>query len=293
MIELAPEGAPGLYRQGVAGDTFNTATYLARAGLDTHMLTRLGDDEYSQIILDRIRQEGIGKGSSSELITRCKNRRPGLYMISTDTEGERRFSYWREQSPARELFDQTLALPDFDVFYFSGITLATTRSGIFNLKSLLQELRQRQCTIVFDPNYRPALWDDREQARRFYGEVLPKCDIALPSIEDEKALWDIETEEDCLALYSEFNLRELVIKGHDLTTHVHCGQQQVIRKATPVEAVDTTGAGDAFNAGYLAARFTGRSIDDAITSAQNLSAKVIQHPGAILPTNYPQENKGD
>jgi 2-dehydro-3-deoxygluconokinase len=288
MVELAPDGESGQFRQGFAGDCFNTATYLARAGLETHFLTRLGKDSFSKEIVALAQSEGIQK----DLIECCAGRQPGLYIIKTDEEGERHFTYWRENSPAREMFDKPLTLPDFDVFYFSGITLAVTRSGIYNLKSLLQELRQRQCTIVFDPNYREALWDSREQAQRFYREVLPKCDIALPSLEDEEALWGTTTETRCQEMYAEFNLQELVIKGRELTTHVYSGDQHRVKQASAMQAVDTTGAGDAYNAGYLSARLTGRSIEDAIDSAQELAAKVIQQPGAILPNTNKTSAEG-
>jgi 2-dehydro-3-deoxygluconokinase len=279
MIEMASAGQKGKYTQGVAGDSFNTAVYLARAGLAVDYLTRLGDESFSDIILQHLVAEGIG----TDLIQRCRGRQPGLYLISNDESGERQFTYWREHSPARDMFDQAPALDAYHAFYFTGITLAVTRCGLDNLKDTLRGLKRQGCSIIFDPNYRPGLWRDREQARQHYREVLPLCDILLPTLEDETALWGIETVDACHAMYRELDVREIVIKGCDLTTHVFAGEQTFKQRAQPVTALDTTGAGDAFNAGYLAQRLQGKSIEAAVTGAQQLSAAVVQHRGAILP----------
>lgn len=279
MVELAAERASGLYRRGVAGDSYNTAIYLARAGLSVNYLTRLGDDTLSDDILTHLRSESIG----DTLIERIAGRRPGLYLIENDAEGERLFHYWRDHAPVRELFTQPLQLRDIDVFYFTGITLAVTRAGLTQLVALLDALRAQGCRIVFDPNYRPVLWDDAEQARRHCAAVLPFCDTVLPTLQDEAALWDVHTFEACRDHYQQYGVAELVIKGADLISHVFTAEEHFEQQAPLISAVDTTGAGDAFNAGYLAARLTGGGLRTALTNAQQLSAEVVQHRGAILP----------
>ncbi|MCB1842697.1 MAG: sugar kinase [Halioglobus sp.] len=279
MLEMAAASEPGLYRAGVAGDTFNTAVYLARAGLDVAYLTRLGDDSFSGDILRRMREEGIG----TELVERCAGARPGLYLISNDARGERHFHYWRDAAPVRSLFDQPLPAPDAGLFYFSGITLAVTRSGRDNFLRLLGELRARGCRIAYDSNYRPQLWDSVAQAREYNRSVLPLCDIALPTLADDCLLWDISTVQACRALYADAGTGEIVVKAADLTAQAFAGPLHAQRRAAPVRALDTTGAGDAFNAGYLAARLNGASLDDALRAAQALAATVVQYHGAIIP----------
>jgi 2-dehydro-3-deoxygluconokinase len=279
MVELAAENNGGLYRRGVAGDSYNTAIYLSRAGLQVSYLTRLGDDALSDDIIAHLTAEGIG----DRLIKRVANYRPGLYLIDNDPQGERHFHYWRDHAPARELFAQPLHLPDIDVFYFTGITLAVTRAGLEHVLALLGELRAQGCRIVFDPNYRPALWDNIQQARQHCAAVLPLCDTVLPTLSDDMALWDIRTVEASRAHYQRYGASELVIKGADLVAHAFTAAEHMEQQAPAVEALDTTGAGDAFNAAYLAARLQGGSLRDALTRAQQLSAAVVQHRGAILP----------
>src|SRR3954466_46561 len=100
MIEMARQ-SDGRFAIGCSGDTFNTAVYLARAGLNVAYATALGDDRYSDDIVAMAKAEGV----ATDLILRAPGRLPGLYLIETAATGERSFSYWRDASPARELFE--------------------------------------------------------------------------------------------------------------------------------------------------------------------------------------------
>jgi 2-dehydro-3-deoxygluconokinase len=279
MIEFAEHPSGSFYQRGIAGDSFNTAVYLARAGLSVEYLTCLGDDLLSDGIMARLQEERIKSGH----IRRLENRQPGLYLISNDEAGERQFSYWRGQSPARELFDQAVELPGVTDFYFTGVTLGVCRSGFENLVGLLHQLRHRGCGVIFDPNYRLNLWENQRQAQEYCRQVLPLCTTVLATLDDDARLWGIEEVDACREFYLGFGLQELVIKASDLTAHAFSGGEQVVKSARRVSALDTTGAGDSFNAGYLAARFQGKSMDEAISNAQALAARVVQYRGAIIP----------
>jgi 2-dehydro-3-deoxygluconokinase len=129
MVQLREEKR-GVFRQGFGGDTLNTAIYLARLGVDTSFLSALGDDEWSDGMLALWQKEKV----DTTLVRRMSGRMPGLYIIQNDAKGERRFSYWRDRAPAREIFDaddRALAqsLLQFDWIYFSGITLFARRAG--------------------------------------------------------------------------------------------------------------------------------------------------------------------
>jgi 2-dehydro-3-deoxygluconokinase len=101
MVELA-RGSDGRFGLAYGGDTFNTAAYLARAGVPVSYATAVGDDPYSAGILELARQEGVG----TDLVVILKGRMPGLYLIETNS-GERTFWYWRDRAAARDLFECT------------------------------------------------------------------------------------------------------------------------------------------------------------------------------------------
>ena len=277
MVEFISAG--DTWQQAYGGDTYNTAIYLARAGLAVDYQTQLGDDEFSDKIMALLAKEGVG----TDCVIRKQGRQPGLYTIHNDDSGEREFTYWRNNSPARELFDTPIYPRNrYNVFYFTGITLAIIRSGFPNFVEFLKTLREQNCTIIFDPNYRPKLWESTVSAQNYYRAVLPYCHTVLPTLDDETLLWGVTTVEQCKALYDEFGIEELVIKAPSLSCHVYTEEGHIQKQASEVKPVDTTGAGDSFNAGYIAARCSGEGIATAISNAQALAAQVVQHRGAIL-----------
>ncbi len=278
MVEFA--SGDGVWQQAYGGDTYNTAIYLARAGMDVEYMTALGDDHFSGEILAALAREQV----STAMIPRLAGRQPGLYTIHNQADGEREFCYWRGRSPARELFNEPLQLAEVpDIFYFSGITLAVTRSGLDNLIELIAGLRRRGCQIAFDPNYRPRLWSGVEEARDCYEAVLGHCDLVLPTLDDEILLWGIDSAEACRDFYLRRGARELVIKVPGPACQVWLGDSHYVQSAEAVDALDTTGAGDSFNAAYIASRASGESIPTAVTRAQQLAAQVVMHRGAVLP----------
>ena len=192
MIEMA-RGQDGRFSQACGGDTFNTAVYLARRGLPVAYATALGDDLYS----DRIVALAAAEGIATDLIMRVPGRLPGLYLIETDAKGERTFHYWRDNAPARELFE----LPDWGrvaesiigarIVYFSGITLSIySNQGLGRFLALLELARKAGAKVVFDGNYRPRAWKgDVQRTRTVFMEALKRVDIALPTYDDEALLW--------------------------------------------------------------------------------------------------------
>ncbi|HET9904155.1 MAG TPA: sugar kinase [Xanthobacteraceae bacterium] len=287
MVELA-RGDDGRYALSFGGDTFNTAVYLARAGLDVAYATALGNDAYSTRIVDLAAAEGIGV----DLIVRVPGRMPGLYLIESDEKGERQFSYWRDTAPARELFElpawAALAerLLDARLIYFSGITLSLySNMGLGRFLALLELARQRGVKVAFDSNYRPHGWrGDVARARAVYLEALKRVDVALPSFEDEAMLWGDASPQATVDRLRAFGIDEIVVKnaGKDALVAYKDAREWIPVKPD-VTPVDTTAAGDSFNAAYLAARLKGQSGAAAAQAAHALAAEVVQRRGAIIP----------
>ncbi|QEI10921.1 sugar kinase [Cellvibrio japonicus] len=292
MVELSPfptadSNGREIMALSFAGDTYNTSVYMARLGLQTDYVTQLGDDPYSAQILQRMRDDNI----STDLIKQLPGRSPGLYIIRNRPDGEREFFYWRKEAPARELFATQEAadnlcqqLANCDCVYLSGITLAiigaASREFLYNS---LHKLRQQGVTIAYDSNYRPRLWADKHEAQQAMLSMMKYTDIALLTLDDEQLLWGDDTIEGCKQRYAEFRLRELVLKrgADDAVIITHEGELRV--PVPPVQGVvDTTGAGDTFNAGYLAGRLTHKSLEDSAKQGIRCASIIIRHRGAII-----------
>ncbi|WP_116365837.1 sugar kinase [Parahaliea mediterranea] len=291
MLELSGEPGQGASRNlclGYGGDTLNTAVYLARLGIAADFVTALGDDSHSQWLISRWRAEGVG----TDQVFRLPGRVPGLYMIDTDPDGERHFSYWRSAAPARELFDDAgrvdalrQALLQRHLVYFSGISLSLyPEAGRERLFALLAELRAGGVQVGFDGNYRPAGWTDSALARAAFTRACEHADIVLPTFDDENALFGDRIPEATLARIAASGASEIVLKQGPAGCHVwHRGEALWVPAQTVERPVDTTAAGDAFNAAYLAARLQGKPPEAAARCGHRLAAEVIQVRGAIIP----------
>ncbi|NHW99561.1 sugar kinase [Pseudomonas koreensis] len=289
MIELQHR-ADGSLQQSFGGDTLNTAVYLARA-LGEHAqvdyVTALGDDSFSDAMCQNWADEGIGL----DLVQRLPGRLPGLYCIQTDANGERRFLYWRNEAAVRDCFTTPAAEPilaalaDYDVLYFSGITLAVLGAkGRERLIQILIEARQRDARIVFDNNYRPRLWASPEEARAAYRSVLPHVDLALLTVDDEQALFHFSDCEAVFEAYAQIGTPEVVLKRGAEACLIRCDGEAFEVPAQKVDkVVDTTAAGDSFSAAYLARRLLGGSPVEAAEAGHWLASRVIQVPGALIP----------
>jgi len=250
--------------------------------------TALGDDPHSDAIISMATAEGI----KTDLILRVPGRLPGLYMIETDKKGERRFRYWRGEAPARELFE----LPEWNriaqamlgarLIFFSGITLSLyTNTGLGRLFATVEMARQQGAKVAFDCNFRPVGWKgDLPRARTVFMEALKRADVALPTYDDEAVLWGDPSPEATVERMQAFGIGEIVVKNGPNTALVAAGgQQEFVAPVEVAEPVDTTAAGDSFNAAYMAARLQGENPAAAASAGHKLAAEKVRHRGAIMP----------
>ncbi|MEM1317727.1 MAG: sugar kinase [Pseudomonadota bacterium] len=285
MAELRRD-SNGEFQVGFAGDTFNTAVYCRRAlGAEGHVsyLTRLGRDSLSQEAIRFARNEGLE--TESVELTDCAQ--IGIYSVATDAAGERSFSYWRDSSAARGLFsdERPVSLPSARIIYLSGITLAILQPDArHRLMDYLSDISSADDALVaFDSNYRPALWENIETARRVTEWMWDVADIALPSLDDELALFGEANEEEVAARFEKRAWTACAIKRGvqgPLSTTISEADLPAFEPAARV--LDTTAAGDSFNGGYLAAFLRGSSEAECLSHGHALAAQVVQHSGAIV-----------
>jgi 2-dehydro-3-deoxygluconokinase len=289
MVELQEDG-DGL-RQSFGGDTLNTAVYLSRlcAGQDAKIsyVTALGTDFLSDKMIDSWHAENI----DTSLVQRLDNKLPGMYMVKVDETGERSFLYWRNEAAAKfwldEASDKLLEdIASYDAVYLSGISLAIlSDESREKLYKLLAASKARGAKVIFDNNYRPRLWKNKQQALDAYAQVLAVTHTALLTFDDEEVLYGDTSIEQCIARSKAFGVAEIVIKQGAGECIIFNADGQIGVPGTVVKkVVDTTAAGDSFAAGYLAARLLGGSAEKAAKTGHVMAGTVIQHKGALIAT---------
>lgn len=286
MLELSGAGGDS-WRMGFAGDTFNTLwalRALTDAARPADYVSAFGDDPFSDRQIAFMQGAGIGTAASPII----PGARPGLYAI-TLTGAERSFTYWRADAAARRLADDPAALAasleDRALIYVSGITLAILEEAPRrSLLAAIADAHRAGARIAFDPNYRPRLWSSADAARAAITEALAVCDVALPTFPDEQALFGDATPADTAARLMQAGVSEIVVKdGAEPALVVWDGGRAAVPAVAVATPVDTTGAGDSFNGGYLAARLAGHAPDHAVRKAHAVAAAVVQVRGALAP----------
>lgn len=289
MAELAPLDAPRDYRLGFAGDTFNTAWYLRQLRADAAVgyFSAVGTDPISLQMLAFMQNAGIDTGH----IARQPGRSVGMYLITLQN-GERSFSYWRDTSAARLLAEDTgamtAAMGSADLVYFSGITLAILdAAGRTRLLAALGAARAKGKTVAFDPNLRPRLWQNADQMRATITQGAEVSDIILPSFEDEATHFGDADPDATANRYLAAGATCVIVKnGPDPVVFIDGPARGEVQVAPAKQVVDTTSAGDSFNAGFLATMGTDMPMADRITLASTVAGQVIGGKGALIALDH-------
>ncbi len=281
LLEL--NGTPfGILHQTFGGDTLNTALYLvrlARQWVDVKFVTAVGTDTLSGELVRRWQAEGI---DTSVVLGDC-TRLPGVYLIQVDERGERTFLYWRGESAARYLLQHPdfgrveAALADSDLIYLSGISLAILPDpDRTQLLRLLADLAADGVELAFDSNYRPPLWAGASTARSAAATLLPTIRVMFATFDDERDLWADVSPERTAARLRASGVHTVVVKLGAAGCLYSSGQVEIEVPAPAVTTVlDTTAAGDAFNAGFLAGWLAGNDPEECCRAGNLLAGAVI------------------
>lgn len=285
MVEMAPSAAAGDYRMGFAGDTLNTAWYLRRSlakDWGVEYVSAVGQDAVSDRLIGFIGDAGIG----TTHIARLSGRTVGLYLIELK-DGERSFAYWRGQSAARLMAEDTVLLAQafagVGIVYLSGITLAVLEGeGRAKLYAALALARAAGARVVFDPNLRPRLWPDTATMCSAVMDAAALSDVVLPSHEDEATFFGDADVKATADRYAAVGAGLVIVKNGGDEMLTRDGTVYATHAPEVVsQIVDTTAAGDSFNAGFLAAWVTGGDVAASVRAGARLAAQVIGQRGAL------------
>ena len=252
----------------VGGAESNVAIALSRLEVSAGWVSFLGDDEPGQLVLDSVRGEGV----DTSRVRRLQDHPTGLYLREQVGAATRVYYYRRDSAAsamAEDAFDPAY-LEGAEFLHLTGITPALSKECRHFILWVAEEAGESGTRLSFDVNYRSKLWSP-EEARAFTEELLPRVDLFFAGDEEARALWGRDDEEFLRGL-AEMGPQEVVLKRGKEGSVVVIGGEVFEQPAFPVEDVDPVGAGDAFDAGYLAGHLWGLEAEDRLRVANAMGA---------------------
>ncbi len=279
-LALLLSPAPGYLRHQarlelrMGGAEANTAIALARLGFAVAFLGYVGRDELGEMVLARLRAEGVRVEGMRRVEAPT-----GLYLRERLPGGRVRVHYYRQGSAASQMapgaFEPSL-LEGARLFHLTGVTPALSPSVRAFARWALGEAKARDLLVSLDVNYRRKLWAP-EEARAFLEEALPLVDILFLS-EEDASLFHIQGEA-LLEALARLGPREVVLKQGRAGAMALAEGRVWSAPVFPVAEVDPVGAGDAFNAGYLAGLLWGRPVGERLRLGNALGALAVSTLG--------------
>ena len=284
MIEIS-NVKNNLYNQSFAGDTLNFCNYLDKKKLNAFFLSAIGKSEINQSLLDFLKSKNI----STKYIKQINQFEIGLYLIKNKDNGEKQFFYWRDESAAKQYFNNIdfinlyKELKNFDYIYFSGITLSIIHiSKLNNFIKLLKLLKSKKIKIVFDFNIRPSRWN-KKNLNIFLDSVLKFVDICFLSGEDMNYWKNKNNIKSYEQIVRKYKLKHSIFRKNAKFTYVFLNKTRYVFKNKLLKTVvDTSGAGDGFNAAYLSNFIVNNDPVLALKAGSSLGSKIVMKKGAIV-----------
>ncbi|MEM2930250.1 MAG: sugar kinase [Thermoproteota archaeon] len=270
-----------IFKRSWGGDTSNFAVAVARLERKAGYVCRVGDDDFGRCFLDFWRREGV---DTSHVIVE-KGGFTGIYFISIIDGGEHDFTYYRANSSASHLCQEDIDasyIEQAEVFHTSGISQAISQSCREAVFTAIEIAKRSGVTFSYDPNVRLKLWPIHT-ARAVIMRTIELADIVMPSLEDVKILLGLDSPEQAADLIMKRGPKMVVIKLGSEGSLVAYDDKRIRIPGFKVKPVDTTGAGDAFNAAFIVSLLEGCDPVESAKFANAVGALTTLGKGAVEP----------
>lgn len=285
MLELNRQES-GLYLEGHGGDTSNAAICAARQGARVGYLTAIGTDRPGDSFMALWQAEGV----DTTHVLRRAAAPTALYLVTHDARGHE-FTFYRSGSAASTYAPADVpdaAIRAARILHVSGISQAISTSACDAVFHAIGVAKAAGVRVSYDTNLRLRLWP-RARAAAVIHAAMASVDIALPSLDDARVLTGLAAPEAIAEFYLRLGPPLVALKMG--SAGVLLAQADGTRLVIPphqVDAVDATGAGDAFAGAFLARTLAGDAPDAAARYANACAALSTTGYGAVAPLPRPE-----
>ncbi len=278
------------YERKIGGADLNFAIGVARLGLASKWVSRLGKDEFGKVIYNFARGEGVDV-SDVEFVDECAT---SVNFKEIKEDGSGKTFYYRSNSPILSLTPEDITDDMFnsiDLVHLSGVFLSIDPKNKLIVKKVIEKAKKNDVTISFDPNIRLKLWTIGE-ARDIFKEIFPHVDILLTGLDEIKLIIEEDSKEALAEFAHHYHIQDLVIKDGGNGSMLYRNGVWTEEKAFNVHVVDTVGAGDGFDAGYVYGYLHHYEPSELLTFANGVGALVTTVSGDNEGLPYLDEAKG-
>ena len=274
-----------LYDQSIAGDTLNFSSYLNKKIFKVYYLTAIGTSDISNKVIKFLKIKKI----NPNLVSKIPSHEIGLYVIKNNALGEKSFYYWRDNSASKFFFnklikkDLLIKLQNFQYVYFTGITLSLfENTSINNFIAVIDLLKKKNIQIIFDLNIRITRWSKKNLVSCF-SKILPKVDILFASGEDLESWKGVNNLKIFENILYKYKIIHGVFRKNAKYNYSYYGNKKyIIKNKLLNKVIDSSGAGDGYNAAYLSSFVMHQNPKKALEDASKIGIKIVMKKGAIV-----------
>lgn len=272
------------FTRAMSGAEVNVAIGLTRLGHDVEYLTKLGDDPFGYYIEKTLKKNQIG----TSFISYDPVFRTGIQLKNRVTDGsDPHAPYYRKGSAASHITKEDIDkinLNGIDLIHITGIPPAISQSARQATFRLAERAKENNIFLTFDPNLRPALWEDKETMVEVLNGLSKYADLILPGEEEGEILAGTTDNKEIADFYHKLGVKIVVVKNGSEGAYYSDGNDSGQVSGFKVDrVVDTVGAGDGFAVGVISGIIEGKSMFDSVERGNAI--------GAIQVTNL-SDNEG-
>ncbi|PID24685.1 sugar kinase [Sporosarcina sp. P7] len=261
------------FERKMGGAELNFAIGCSRLGLNSKWISRLGQDEFGKVIYNFARGEGIDVKD----VDFVDGYTTSVNFKEVRESGEGKTFYYRQQSPILTLRVEDInedLLDSIDLLHITGVFLAIDPQNLAIAKRLITLANKKNIPVSFDPNIRLKLWTI-EDARKAYFEIFQQIDILLTGLDEIHLILEDSSETALVKFANDYNITDLVIKDSSAGSRLYKKGQWFTSPAFEVPVIDTVGAGDGFDAGYVYSYLNDLEPKEALRFANGVGALVV------------------
>ncbi len=274
------------FQQSFAGDTLNFCSYLNKKNFNVDYLSSVGKSEINKDFFNLLKSKKISK----KLIHIHPHNETGLYLIKNDNNGEKNFYYWRDNSAAKNYLNELnykkleIILKKYHYIYFSGITLSIiSKNKQKDFCNLIKKLKEYNVKIIFDLNIRIKRWPNKKHLNASINLFLPFIDILFSTGEDIKNWKNNDNLSFFNKLIKSNKINHAIFrKNASLNYAILNDQIYKITNKVHKMIVDSSGAGDGYNAAYISEFLTSGDVYRSLQASHLLGSKIVMKKGAII-----------